>query len=189
MPEDVRARRSLANLPITEPLRMSDQPVTSIAPDRFVSGKTMLFVGTRRYCRFEEHAGIGSLWHAFGALLGSITYTIPGAAFGLYLAPVDPGDEVGFVYAPAVEDSRLSDLPEELSGIGIAPRAWVVFRHAGHVSDLGATCAAAREWLAVSGRQPADCAMQMIERYRPEFASGSGNGGCEVWIPVAAQVA
>ena len=188
-PEDVRARRSLASLPITEPLRMLDQPVTSIAPDRFVSGKTMLFVGMRRYFRFEERAGIASLWHAFGPHLGSITYTIPGAAFGLCLAPADPGDELGFDYAPAVEVSSLSDLPEGLSGIRIAPRAWAVFLHAGHVSALGATCAAAGEWLAVSGRQPADCAMQMIERYGPEFDSRTGNGGCEVWIPVAAQIA
>jgi hypothetical protein len=36
----------------------------------------------RCYFRFEERAGIAALWHAFGPHLGSITYTIPGAAFG-----------------------------------------------------------------------------------------------------------
>jgi predicted transcriptional regulator YdeE len=30
-----------------------------------------------------------------------------------------------------------------------------------------------------------DCAMQMIERYGPEFDAHTGNGGCEVWLPVA----
>ena len=163
---------------------MPDHPANAIAPDRFVAGKTMLFAGLRRYFRFEERAGIASLWHAFGPHLGAITHTIPGAAFGLCLAPADPTDEAGFDYAPAVEVSSLSDLPEGLSGIRIAQREWAVFRHAGHVSTLGATCAAAGEWLASSGRQPVDCAMQMIERYGPEFDSQSGNGGCEVWIPV-----
>jgi AraC family transcriptional regulator len=141
----------------------------------------------RCYFRFEERAGIASLWHAFGPHLGSITYTIPGAAFGHCLAPADPGDEVGFDNAPAAEVNSLSDLPEGLSGIRIAPRTWAVFRHAGRVSTLGATCAAAGEWLAVSGRQPADRAMQMIERYGPEFNLVQGNSGCEVWILVAAK--
>ena len=144
-----------------------------------------LFAGLRRYFRFEERAGIASLWQAFGPHLGAITHTVPGAAFGLCLAAADPGDESGFDYAPAVEVSTLSDLPEGLSGIRIAPREWAVFRHPGHVSTLGATCAAAGEWLARSGRQPMDCAMQMIERYGPEFDAHTGNGGCEVWLPVA----
>jgi AraC family transcriptional regulator len=96
---------------------------------------------------------------------------------------------VGFVYAPAVEVSSLTDLPEGLSGIRNAPRAWAVFRHAGRLSTLGARCAAAGQWLAVSGRQPADCAMQMVEPYGPAFVLGSGTGGCEVSIPLAAKVA
>jgi AraC family transcriptional regulator len=184
-PEEVRAAQSLATLAITEPLRMPDQPASTLAPDRFASAGTMLFAGLRRYFRFEERAGIASLWHAFGPHLGAITNTIPGAAFGLCLAPADPDDEAGFDYAPAVEVSSLSDLPEGLSGIRMAPRTWAVFRHAGHVSSLGATCAGAGEWLARSGRQPDDCAMQMIERYGPEFDAQTGQGGCEVWIPVS----
>ncbi len=184
-PEEMRARRSLATLPLTEPLRMPDQPASNaIAPDRFVSGKAMLFAGLRRYFRFDERAGIASLWHAFGPHLGSIANTIEGAAFGLCLAPADPDDDAGFDYAPAVEVSSLDDLPEGLSGIRIAPREWAVFRHAGHVSTLGATCAAAGDWLANSGRQPTDCAMQMLERYGPDFNATTGQGGCEVWIPV-----
>ncbi len=184
-PEDVRARRSFANLPITEPLRMPDQTSAAIAPDRFVAGKTMLFVGLRRYFRFEERAGIASLWHEFGPHLGSIAHTIEGAAFGLCLAPSDPNDEAGFDYAPAVEVSSLSDCPKGLSAIRIPPREWAVFKHAGHVSSLGGTCAAAGDWLVQSGRKPTSGGMQMIERYGPEFDPNTGLGGCEVWIPVA----
>lgn len=187
-PEEVRARRTLETLALTEPLRMPDQPIgqpaPSLKPDRIVSAKTMLFVGLRRYFRWEERAGIASLWHAFGPHLGSIANTIEGAAYGLCLAPADPTDEAGFDYAPAVEVSSLDDLPEGLSGIRIAARDWAVFRHDGHVSTLGATCGAAGEWLAVSGRQPADTPMQMIERYGPAFNPDTGLGGCEVWLPL-----
>lgn len=184
-PDEVRARRSLASLQITEPLRMPDQPAASLQPDRIVSSKAMLFAGLRRYFRFEERAGIASLWHAFGPHVGAISDTIPGAAFGLCLAPADPDDEVGFDYAPAVEVSSLGNFPEGLSGIRLAARDWAVFRHQGHVSGLGATCAAAGEWLAASGRQPSEGGMLMIERYGPEFDANTGLGGCEVWLPLA----
>ena len=185
-PEEVRARRSLDTLALVEPIRMPDQPAPTLAPDRFVSGKTMLFAGLRRYFRFDERAGVASLWQAFGPHLGAIADTVPGAAYGLCLGPADPEDDVGFDYAPAVEVSSLSNLPEGLSGIRIAPRDWAVFSHRGHVSSLGATCAAAGEWLAQSGRRPETGPMQMIERYGPEFDARTGNGGCEVWIPVSA---
>jgi AraC family transcriptional regulator len=145
----------------------------------------MLFAGIRKYFRFDERAGIASLWHAFGPHVGAITNTIPGAAFGLCLGPADPGDENGFDYAPAVQVSSLADLPEGLSGIRTAAREWAVFHHAGHVSTLGATCAAAGAWLATSGRAPQQGPMQMIERYGPEFDPHTGNGGCEVWLPLA----
>ncbi len=183
-PQEARARQSFAQLAITEAIRMPDQPAASISPDRYVSGTTMLFAGIRKYFRFDERAGIASLWHAFGPHLGAITNTIPGAAFGLCLGPADPSDSNGFDYAPAVEVSSLSDLPEGLSGIRVAAREWAVFRHAGHVSTLGVTCAAAGDWLAQSSRAPPDGPMQMIERYGPEFDPHTGNGGCEVWVPL-----
>ena len=184
-PQEARARRSLTQLAITEAVRMPDQPAISISPNRFVSSETMLFAGIRKYFRFDERAGIASLWHAFGPHVGAITNTIPGAAFGLCLGPADPGDENGFDYAPAVQVSSLADLPEGLSGIRTAAREWAVFHHAGHVSTLGATCAAAGAWLATSGRAPQQGPMQMIERYGPEFDPHTGNGGCEVWLPLA----
>jgi len=190
-PDEVRARRSLATLALTEPLRMPDQPLGQPAPilepDRIVSGKPMLFAGLRRYFRFDERAGIASLWHAFGPHLGSIANTVEGAAYGLCLAPADPNDDAGFDYAPAVEVSSLDDLPEGLSGIRIAARDWAVFRHDGHVSTLGATCAGAGVWLSGSGRQPVDMPMQMIERYGPAFNAQTGLGGCEVWLPLGSR--
>lgn len=187
-PEEVRSRRTLETLPLTEPLRMPDQPRSASAalqPDRIVSAGPMLFAGLRRYVRWEERAGIAAMWHAFGPHLGAIANTIEGAAWGLCLAPADPADDAGFDYAPAVQVSSLDSLPEGLSGIRIGARDWAVFRHDGHVSTLGATCAAAGEWLAASGRQPPDIGMQMLERYGPAFNAATGLGGCEVWLPVA----
>jgi AraC family transcriptional regulator len=184
-PEAARTRGSLANLALTEPLRMSESSAPAVAPDRFVKSPAMFFAGFRRYVRFDERAGIPALWQAFGPHIGSIPGEIPGATYGLCLGPAGGDEECGFDYAPSVQVSSLDSLPEDLSGVRIAGREWAVFRHDEHVSSIGATCAAAGEWLAKSGRQPAPGPMQMIERYGPGFDSRTGNGGCEVWIPVS----
>lgn len=183
-PEEVRARRSLANLATVEAIRMPDQPASLRAPDRFTKTGPMLFAGLRKYFRFEDRGGIPMVWHAFGQYQDRIPSTVQGAAYGLCLGPADANDDCGFDYAPAVQVNSLNDLPEGLSGIRVEPREWAVFHHRGHVASVGATCAAAGEWLCQSGRAPPSGPMQMIERYGPEFDPRTGLGGCEVWIPV-----
>jgi AraC family transcriptional regulator len=110
---------------------------------------------------------------------------IPGAAYGLNLAPADLNDEFGFDYFAAVQVKSLDALPEGLSGTRIGAREWAVFQHEDHVATIGATCAAAGEWLGKSGRMRKSGAMQMIEFYGPQFDARTGLGGCEVWVPVA----
>jgi AraC family transcriptional regulator len=186
-PEEARTRRTLANLAIVEAIRMPDQATSMRAPDRFVKSGPMLFAGLRKYFRYEDRGGIPMLWHAFGAYQERIPTVVPGAAYGLCLGPADAADDCGFDYAPAVQVRSLDDLPEGLSGIRVEGREWAVYLHREHVSTVGSTCAAAGEWLAQSGRSPATGAMQMIERYGSEFDPRTGMGGCEVWIPVAAE--
>jgi AraC family transcriptional regulator len=183
-PDDTRAGRSLANLSIVEPIRMPDMSnAATVAPERFVTTPAMMFAGMRTYFRFDARGGIPALWQSFGPHIGSIADEVPGVTYGLCLAAGNVNDDSGFDYMPAVQVSSLACLPEGLSGVRIAGREWAVFAHSGHVSSIGATCAAAGEWLAQSGRRPAAGAMQMIERYGPEFDARTGLGGCEVWIP------
>ncbi len=184
-PEEARARRSLATLKLVEPIRMPDQPAASIiAPDRFAKTETMLFAGLRKYFRFDDRAGIPNIWQAFGPMIGTIPGEVQGAAYGLNLSPADENDDSGFDYFAAVQVKSLDDIPEGLSGVRIGAREWAVFKHAGHVSSIGATCGAAGDWLSQSGRAPKSGPMQMIEFYPPEFDARTGLGGCEVWVPV-----
>jgi AraC family transcriptional regulator len=183
-PEDVRAGRSTEPLTLVEAIRMPDKPAANIAPDRIFKTETMLFAGLRKYFRFDDRGGIPMIWQAFGPHIGTIPGEKPGAAYGLCLAPADQKDEAGFDYFAAVQMKSLDDLPEELSGARIDGRSWAAFKHAGHVSSIGSTCAAAGEWLAQSGRGPKSGSMQMIEFYGPQFDARTGNGGCEVWVPV-----
>lgn len=184
-PEEARSRRSLASMPLVEPIRMPDQPTANLAPIRFVKTDAMLFAGLRRYFRFDDRAGIPMIWQSFGPMIGAIPDEVSGAAYGLVLAPADEADDCGFDYLPAVQVKSLDDLPEGLSGARVRGCEWAVFAHAGHVSSIGATCAAAGDWLAQSGRSPKTGSMQMIEYYPPAFDARTGLGGCEIWAPVA----
>lgn len=184
-PDETRTLRSLATLKLVEAIRMPDHASMTAAPDRFVKIDTLLFAGLRKYFRSEDRAGIPAIWQAFGPMIGTIPNEVKGAAYGLVLAPADESDDAGFDYFAAVQVKRLDDLPEDLFGARIAGREWAVFEHAGHVSSIGSTCAAAGEWLAQSGRAPKSGPMQMIEVYPSQFDARTGLGGCEVWVPVA----
>jgi AraC family transcriptional regulator len=183
-PDEAR-KRSISDLKLVEPIRMPDQPAPAISPARFNKTDGMLFAGLRKYFRFEDRGGIPNIWQAFGPIMATIPGAIPGAAYGLNLAPADLNDDCGFDYFAAVRVKSLNDLPEGLSGARIGPREWAVFANPGHVSNIGATCAAAGEWLGQSGRAPKNGSMQMIEYYGPQFDARTGLGGCEVWVPVA----
>jgi AraC family transcriptional regulator len=180
-PEQVRASRILETLALVEPIRMTDAPVSTIAPPKFQTAGPLLIAGMRKYFRFEDRGGIPALWGLFGPHIGNIPGGIPGVTYGVCLAPVD-GAECGFDYVAGVGVKNFDELPEGLTGIRLPQHEYAIFRHAGHVSSVGATCAAIySEWLPSSGRKQAEGPLQMIERYGPEFNPRTGLGGLEIW--------
>lgn len=183
-PDELRARRSTDRLQLVEAIRMPDAQSAVIEPAAIRVRAAMLFAGLRKYYRFEDRGGIPSLWQIFAPHMGAIPGETPYVSYGLNLAPANPKDEMGFDYMCAVEVKSLDDLPEGLSGLRIGSRTWAEFRHTGHVSSIGATCAAAGDWLAKSGRATTGGGMEMIEFYPKEFDPRTGMGGCEVWVPV-----
>ena len=106
-PDETRAQRSLATLKLVEPIRMPDQTSMPAAPDRFVKTDTLLFVGLRKYFRFEDRAGILAIWLAFGPMIGTIPNEVKVAAYGLVLAPADESDDAGFDYFAAMQVNGL----------------------------------------------------------------------------------
>lgn len=183
-PDETRSRGNLTNLKLVEPIRMPDRKSEARQPDRYITTDKMFFAGLRQYFRFDDRGGIPNIWQAFGPMIGTLPDEMPGGAYGLNLAPAARDDDNGFDYFAAVRVRSLDELPEGLAGARMEGRQWAVFRHAGHVSTIGETCGAAGEWLAESGRMPAQGSMQMIEFYGPEFDARTGKGGCEVWVPV-----
>lgn len=184
-PEGVRERRSTINLTLVEPMRMPDTPAQTIAnPDIRDSGAILIACMRQRFTH-ETRGGIPALWQRFAAHLGHIPGEKAGTSFGVVISE-DESDRDGFDYAAGVEVKSLDDLPEDLAGLRIPARSYAVFRHAGHVSTVGATCGAIfGSWLPRSGRQLAKGPVQLIERYDlSKFDPRTGLGGLEIWIPL-----
>jgi AraC family transcriptional regulator len=184
-PEEVRARRTITNLLLVEPQRMSDTPSQTIVDPDIRDDDAILIAGMRQRFTHETRGGIPALWQRFAAHLGHIPGEKPGATFGIVLSEPE-SDRDGFDYEAGVEVKSLNDLPEDLVGLRIPARRHAVFRHAGHVSTVGATCGAIfGTWLPRSGRQLAKGPVQLIERYDlSKFDPRTGQGGLEIWIPL-----
>nr|WP_073055645.1 helix-turn-helix domain-containing protein [Kaistia soli] len=183
-PDDVRAGADLTSLKLVEPILMPDTPITAIETPEIRAVDGLLLAGLRRFFTYEDRAGIPLLWQRFGPHIDNIPGQIKGDAYGVCLkADGDPTD--GFDYLAAVPMRSLNDLPDSLVGVRIPPLTFAVFQHQGHVSNIGATCAAAGEWLASERRMKPGVAVMMVEYYPPQFDPRTGLGGCEVWVPVS----
>ncbi len=184
-PEDVRAGGTIENLKLLEPFVMSDLPATTLPAPQFREEGPFLMGGLREYRTFEERAGIPEQWQRFLPHFGNTSGQIGRDAFGICLAPSRSDD--GFDYMTAVAVRSADELPEQLSAVHIARRRYAVFRHEGHVSQIGATCAAiSRDWQPRAAVEIESAPLFMIERYDSSFDPQTGFGGMEVWIPLKA---
>ena len=184
-PEDVRARRCLENLTLVEPFVMAEQATIQL-PEPVIADKGPFFLaGLREFRTFRERSGIPGQWQRFGPHVASASNRAGGDSFGVCFAPSN-GEE-GFDYLTAIAVKSLDDLPEDLSGARIAKRRYAMFKHDGHVSTIGATCAAIfGEWQPKSGLTLEHDPFFLIEYYGPSFQIDTGRGGMEVWAPIKA---
>ena len=182
-PEALRHLGTLSTLTLVEPILMQDDLIAIDEPEiRRVD--PLLLAGLRRFFTYEERGGIPLLWQRFGPHIGHMPGQIPGSAYGVCLKDEDDRAD-GFDYLAAVPMRSLDALDDGLVGVRIPALSFAIFQHRGHVSAIGATCAAAGAWLGRSGRGHSGTAVMMVEHYPPEFDPMTGLGGCEVWVPVA----
>jgi AraC family transcriptional regulator len=80
---------------------------------------------------------------------------------------------------------RFGALPKGLMQITLPPQTYTVFRHDGHISEIGQTYHAIwNDWVPDGGRKIADAAS--IERHMETFDTRTGYGGVEIYIPMMA---
>jgi AraC family transcriptional regulator len=165
-PEEVRAKRDIANLELMEPFTMKEQPATRLPEPLFREEGPFLMAGIREFRTFCERAGIPGQWQR--PHIGHMPGQIGSDAYGICLAP-SSGEE-GFDYLTAVAVRSLDELPEGLSGLRISRRRYAIFHHGDHISKIGATCAAIfGEWQPKSGQEIEKQPLFLIEHYGSEF--------------------
>ncbi len=179
-PEAVRAQGTLGNLQLTEPIRMDQTVIDTLAPPRLENARALLLAGLGERYTCESSAGIPAQWQRFLPSFGHIPGQVGSLAYG---ARSNFDDQGNFDYLCGVEVPDFSRLPNELSRLRIPEQRYAVFSHRDHISAIRRTWNTIwTQWLPQSGHEPLDA--PDFERYGEDFNSHTGLGGVEIWIPL-----
>jgi len=181
-PEAVRAATSLDHLKLQEPILMQSSALDNLAPPRFEDSRAFLVGGIIGRFSHDNNAGIPLLWSRFHQESGSIPNRVGNVAYGVCCNGDDAGN---FDYIAGLEVADFSDLPREFGRVRIPAQRYAVFTHADHISAIRRTVNTIwNHWLPNSGFRMADA--PTFERYDERFDPKTGDGGLEIWVPLAA---
>jgi AraC family transcriptional regulator len=181
-PERVRERASTEGLPLVEPLDLHARERPALAPPWLTEGPAVRAVGLPGRHSFDKVIGIPIQWETFmTSYYSQIPHRLDGIPIGIQ-KPAD--DEGGFDYICAAEVSTFGLVPQDLVRVELPARRYAVFEHRAHVSMLFHTYAAIwNEVLPEHGWALAQA--PVLERHLPSFDPGTGEGGLQLWIPLA----
>ena len=179
-PEEVRRKATTDGLPVLTPVKADEGARPAIAPVRIENLPELKFVGLCEHVPFSHLQNIAAQWQRFMPRYGEIedkAHPIPSGV------STNLDDEGNFDYVCAVEVKRYGAAPKGLVQITLPPSSYTVFRHDGHVSEIGQTYHAIwNDWVPDHGRKITDGAS--IERHMETFDTRTGYGGVEIYIPV-----
>jgi AraC family transcriptional regulator len=180
-PEAVRAQGRIDSLELTESLMMKEEPLASLVPPKFVDAPAMLVAGLSERYSYESAAAIPAQWSRFEPHIGHVPGEKGKVAYGVCFNADDAGN---MEYLSGVEVEDFSRLPKEMARLRIPEQRYAVFRHEDHISTIRRVWATIfRKWIPEAGCKIADA--PSFERYDESFDGKTGNGGFEIWIPVA----
>jgi AraC family transcriptional regulator len=180
-PEAVRAATCLDHLKLLEPILMDSTALENLAPPRFEDGKAFLVAGVSGRFSHDNAAGIPLLWQRYHQDGGNIPNQVGNVAYGVCCNGDDAGN---FDYIAGVEVADFSDLPREFGRVRIPAQRYAVFTQKDHISAIRRTVNTIwNHWLPNSGFKMADA--PTFERYDERFDPKTGNGGLEIWVPLA----
>jgi AraC family transcriptional regulator len=183
-PEQVRAKGDTSDLNLLEAQTVNTFPTLEIEPPAVSSRGPLLVAGFTQTFRFDRRGDIPSIWRKLGPHIGSVPQQRGRSAFGVCLNHGEGAED--FDYMAGVEVSTLDSLSEGMTGLRIEARRFAIYRHRGHVAEIGAVCNAAFADLASRpDLSLADGPLGLIEHYPDTFDPAAGRGGYEVWLPLS----
>ena len=179
-PEQLRVNGTLENITLMEALKMDQQLLTTLAPPRFVTLNAFFMAGLGERYTATTSAGIPAQWQRFIPHLGHIPGQKGRTTYGVLCNSDDDGN---IEYVCSVEVADFSDLPAHWTRLRIPAQQYAVFSHPDHISTIRRTWFTIwNSWLPESGYEAAES--PAFERYGETFDPTSGNGGCEIWLPI-----
>src|SRR5262249_6777809 len=149
---------------------------------RVVDHPSFLVAGVTERYGCDDSAGIPSQWQRFVPKIGSVPGEVGRVAFGVNYNGDDDGH---FDYLCGVEVASFSGLSRDWARLRIPAHRYAVFEHRGNVSTIRRTHNTIwTAWLPSSGYEVADA--PHFERYGEQFDGRTGEGGVEIWVPIAA---
>jgi AraC family transcriptional regulator len=132
-PEMLRARGSLNDIELMEPIKMNENLLTNLEPPRFEDGRTLLIAGLGERYSAETSAGSPAQWQRSTPYLGHIPGQIGRTTYDVLCNSDDAGN---MEYISGVEVSDFSKVPEEWSRLRIPEQRYAVFSHRDHISNI-----------------------------------------------------
>lgn len=182
-PEVVRDGGAVKQALLVEPIRMerAAENTTHLAEPRRETIEALTVVGLSRRYGNHEVEGIPAQWTEFQAYQGTLGER-PGIWYGL----CDRFDETSgtFRYTCGVAVDSVRDVPDALDIIELQAHPYLVFAHAGHISELRHTMNAIWGTYLPTSKLEADGDKPIFELYDEKFDPHTGRGGLEIWIPL-----
>jgi AraC family transcriptional regulator len=180
-PETVKRGRSTSSLALVPPLELPEGAPAKLGDPQIVTCDAMSVVGLVERHAFDAPYKIPAQWQRFMAMYGVIEQKVAEIPVGVSCNLDEDGT---FDYVCGVEVARSADAPKGLQKISIPAQTYAVFEHLTHVAGLGNTYLAIwNSWLTEHNRVAADG--PSIERHKKTFDPRTGEGGVEIWIPLA----
>ena len=180
-PESIRTRGRLDHVNLVEPIAMDQRLLDDLEPPRVLTHPSFLVAGVGERYGCDDSAAIPSQWQRFVPSLGSIPGQVGRAAYGVNYNGDDDGS---FDYLCGVEVGSFAGLARDWTRLRIPEARYAVFTHRDHVSTIRRTHNTIwTTWLPQSGHEVADA--PHFERYADDFDGATGNGGIEIWLPLA----
>jgi AraC family transcriptional regulator len=178
-PDGVRERGHIQGLPLQEAEFMQTQAVELSEP-RFLEAPSRTFAGLSSHYSMETSGNIPAQWQRLTPWFDRLPSKEPGVSWGVIFNATDEGT---FDYLCGVEVAP-ARLPPDIVALALGPQRYAVFAHPGHVSQMRSVIQGIwNRWLPRSGRKAAPAAM--LESYGTGFDARTGNGGFEIWLPLA----
>lgn len=178
-PNTVRKARSLDNLTLMEPLKMSMNKIIESAPPDIRVRDGFRVAGLCLTCSYENNSGIPALWQAFNAREHEVD---PDGTAG-YGVCFQAEAEGHFNYLAGLETRGAHPIPKDMVQLDIPGGRYAVFTHKGHIADFPKmVCTAWSNGLSDAGLTPREA--PDFELYDSRFDTESGRGEVELWIPI-----